>query len=60
MSHTTTQKPAKTPEQPSDDAQQPIPVLDLTPEIDQLWDELNAAFTRVMRSGQFIVPQHRA
>jgi len=31
-----------------------IPILDLTPEIEALWDELNAAFQRVMRSGQFI------
>ena len=43
MKHTTTQPPAN------------IPVLDLTPEIDELWDELNAAFQRVMRSGQFIM-----
>lgn len=32
-----------------------IPVLDLAPEIEELWDELNAAFQRVMRSGQFIM-----
>ena len=32
-----------------------IPILDLTPEIELLWDELNAAFQRVMRSGQFIM-----
>lgn len=32
-----------------------IPVLDLSPEIDELWDELNAAFQRVMKSGQFIM-----
>jgi dTDP-4-amino-4,6-dideoxygalactose transaminase len=32
-----------------------IPILDLTPEIDELWDELNAALQRVMRSGQFIL-----
>jgi dTDP-4-amino-4,6-dideoxygalactose transaminase len=32
-----------------------IPILDLTPEIDLLWGELNAAFERVMRSGQFIM-----
>src|SRR5690554_750531 len=31
-----------------------IPILDLGPEIEQLWDELSAAFQRVMRSGQFI------
>lgn len=33
---------------------QRIPILDLTPEIELLWDELNAAFQRVLRSGQFI------
>lgn len=32
-----------------------IPVLDLQPEIDMLWDELNAAFQRVVRSGHFIM-----
>jgi dTDP-4-amino-4,6-dideoxygalactose transaminase len=32
----------------------PIPILDLDPEIDALWDELTAAFHRVLRSGQFI------
>jgi dTDP-4-amino-4,6-dideoxygalactose transaminase len=31
-----------------------IPILDLAPEIELLWDELNAAFQRVLRSGQFI------
>lgn len=31
-----------------------IPILDLEPEIDALWDELNDAFQRVLRSGQFI------
>jgi dTDP-4-amino-4,6-dideoxygalactose transaminase len=31
-----------------------IPILDLTPEIDFLWDDLNAAFQRVIRSGVFI------
>jgi len=31
-----------------------IPILDLSPEIEELWDELNAAFQRVLRSGQFI------
>ncbi len=33
----------------------PIPVLDLSPEIDVLWDEINAAVQRVLRSGQFIL-----
>ena len=32
-----------------------IPILDLTPEIDELWEDLNAAFQRVLRSGQFIL-----
>lgn len=32
-----------------------IPVLDLSPEIDLLWDEINAAIQRVLRSGQFIM-----
>ncbi|MBI5667686.1 MAG: DegT/DnrJ/EryC1/StrS family aminotransferase [Chloroflexi bacterium] len=32
-----------------------IPVLDLSPEIESLWDELNAAFQSVLRSGQFIM-----
>lgn len=39
----------------SDTLPKTIPVLDLTPEIEELWDELNAAFQRVMRSGQFIM-----
>lgn len=33
----------------------PIPMLDLTPEIDELWDELQAAAARVFRSGRFIL-----
>ena len=32
-----------------------IPVLDLAPEIELLWDDLNAAIQRVLRSGQFIM-----
>ena len=32
-----------------------IPILDLGPEIDALWDELSAAVEGVMRSGQFIL-----
>ena len=32
-----------------------VPVLDLTPEIDELWDELNTAVQRVLRSTQFIM-----
>jgi dTDP-4-amino-4,6-dideoxygalactose transaminase len=39
----------------SQTANKPIPVLDLSPEIDTLWDEINAAIQRVMRSGQFIM-----
>ena len=31
-----------------------IPILDLAPEIELLWDDLNTAFQRVLRSGQFI------
>ncbi len=32
-----------------------IPVLDLAPEIEALWEELNAAIQGVLRSGQFIM-----
>lgn len=32
-----------------------IPVLDLTPEIEALWDELMAAIQGVLKSGQFIM-----
>lgn len=39
----------------SDTLQKNIPILDLSPEIEELWDEFNAAFQRVMRSGQFIM-----
>ena len=31
-----------------------IPLLDLSPEIETLWDEINAAIQDVLRSGQFI------
>src|SRR5690349_1753773 len=34
---------------------QRIPILDLSPEIELLWNELNAAMQRVLRSGQFIM-----
>ena len=34
---------------------EPLPFLDLTPETDELWDELNAAFQRVLKSGQFVM-----
>ncbi len=33
----------------------PIPVLDLSPEIEALWDDLNAAIQGVLKSGQFIM-----
>ena len=36
----------------------PIPVLDLSPEINMLWDELNGAFQDVLRSGHFIMGEH--
>ncbi|MFV1980716.1 MAG: DegT/DnrJ/EryC1/StrS family aminotransferase, partial [Rhodothermia bacterium] len=32
-----------------------IPVLDLGPEIEELWPEINSAFERVVRSGRFIL-----
>jgi dTDP-4-amino-4,6-dideoxygalactose transaminase len=32
-----------------------VPILDLSPEIDGLWDELTTAVQRVMKSGQFIM-----
>lgn len=32
-----------------------IPILDLSHEIEFLWEELNAAFQRVLRSGQFVL-----
>ncbi|MDX2004286.1 MAG: DegT/DnrJ/EryC1/StrS family aminotransferase [Meiothermus sp.] len=34
-----------------------IPILDLSPEVDELWEELNAAIQRVLRSGEFIMGQ---
>ena len=38
-----------------------IPILDLQPQIEAHWDEFNAAFQRVMRSGQFILgPEEKA
>jgi dTDP-4-amino-4,6-dideoxygalactose transaminase len=33
----------------------PIPMLDLTPEIEEQWDELMEAIQRVLRSGRFIL-----
>jgi dTDP-4-amino-4,6-dideoxygalactose transaminase len=33
----------------------PIPLLDLSREIEHLWDDLNEAIQRVLRSGQFIL-----
>ncbi|HLT47159.1 MAG TPA: DegT/DnrJ/EryC1/StrS family aminotransferase [Rubricoccaceae bacterium] len=35
--------------------QERVPVLDLAPEIDALWDEINGAIQDVLRSGQFIM-----
>src|SRR5215212_7973899 len=32
-----------------------VPILDLSPEIEGLWDELNSAIQKVLRSGQFIM-----
>ncbi len=32
-----------------------IPLLDLSPEIDSLWEKINAAIQEVLRSGQFIM-----
>ena len=33
----------------------PVPVLDLSPEIEGLWSELQEAFARVLKSGHFIL-----
>jgi dTDP-4-amino-4,6-dideoxygalactose transaminase len=42
-------------------AEKEIPALDLSPEIELLWDELNTAIQGVLRSGQFILgPNVRA
>jgi dTDP-4-amino-4,6-dideoxygalactose transaminase len=42
-------------------AQTQIPILDLKPQIEALWPDLQAAFERVMKSGHFIVgPEVRA
>ncbi len=35
--------------------QKKIPILDLSPEIDLLWDEINDAIQKVLRSAQFIM-----
>lgn len=41
--------------------QTPIPILDLQPQIQTHWEAFNAAFQRVMRSGQFILgPEEKA
>ncbi len=32
-----------------------IPMLDLQAEVDELWDEINQAIQRVLRSGQFVL-----
>lgn len=34
-----------------------VPILDLAPETEALWDELNTALQRVLRSGHFILGQ---
>ena len=34
---------------------EPIPMLDLKGEVEELWDEINTAIQRVLRSGQFIL-----
>jgi dTDP-4-amino-4,6-dideoxygalactose transaminase len=39
----------------SDRPETRVPILDLGPEIAELWDELNEAFQRVLASGQFIL-----
>jgi len=46
--------PTNTPSDAPPDAP-PIPLLDLAPEIEGLWDELNESIQRVLRSGQFIL-----
>ena len=33
----------------------PVPMLDLTPQLNELWDEFNAAVQRVLRSNQFVL-----
>ncbi|CAN5874110.1 DegT/DnrJ/EryC1/StrS family aminotransferase [soil metagenome] len=33
----------------------PVPMLDLSPQLNELWDEFNAATQRVLRSGQFVL-----
>jgi len=35
--------------------QTPIPVLDLTPQLDQLWDDINRVIQKVLRSTHFIM-----
>lgn len=39
----------------STEATSKIPILDLSSQIEEHWDELNAAIQRVLRSGQFIM-----
>ena len=42
-------------------SQEPIPILDLQPQIETHWDAFNAAFQRVLRSGHFILgPEEQA
>ena len=33
----------------------PVPMLDLSPQLNELWDEFNAAVQRVLRSNQFVL-----
>jgi dTDP-4-amino-4,6-dideoxygalactose transaminase len=39
---------------------EPIPMLDLLPEIEELWDEIDAGIKRVLRSGRFILGEEVA
>ena len=39
----------------TDTQAKPIPMLDLTPQLDELGDNLNTAVQRVLRSGQFVM-----
>ena len=53
------ESPVRRPAPPEDGApggaKAPVPVLDLAPEVELLWDALNAAFQDVLRSGQFVL-----
>ena len=39
----------------ADTQTKPVPMLDLGPQLNDLWDEFNAATQRVLRSGQFVL-----